>query len=656
MLPSHTRRYAQAAVRLLPQHKHARVTPLPVSLISPTVQPGFQPTSSPKRVRHASHTSYTAVNAQNDIPPKLKALHAALEGLKKDAVNYVNISRLGLALRSLESSRPTIRIAILGLNSTATARRLTRLLLADVLDEEGHWEKHIEKLAEGDRRGLLLRYGEQEDDALTPSNSLVHTLHVPSRLLKEHNLEILISALDLSSNPPNQSPHTAGADELRRLALVPTAETPKTFRGVVSYITYPVHRALVLAEGIGGCLSIGKYAPPEVAEATETRDALKLALNIPSSTFGPRSPPKDISGLAILDIENGAKAIEVFRESNTNGTKYQQHWNHSGISQISSWLAEGFPESHQQDANPAVMGLVEDVVVEASRGIMKEDQARLTELARPSPSEGTRQPLDQGLRGWAMRAHSELRDEMDRAFTSHRWSRLRWWKLFWRVDDVTLALTELLERHWLVDAEKSIIWLSGRSAEAGFEPSADAGVSLERVPILEAATQSQAQVAPASSASALPNTAGTRPATPWPSLIPASRITLRETTIPDLQATAQALLVQTITVTGATSGLAALIYLALPTATLYSTGAVAALGLTWSLRRLQKTWENLRAYWEANVREAGRTTLKSMEESFRSMLMAPRAMEDDVATQDRLRAKQAVDEAQKALRKLRSGT
>lgn len=111
-----------------------------------------------KHTRNAStHASSTAINAPKDIPPGLAELHGALEVLKKDAATYTNISRLGLALRSLESRKPTIRIALLGLRSTAEARKLARLLLADVLGDEGEWERRLQSIDEGDQRGLLLR-------------------------------------------------------------------------------------------------------------------------------------------------------------------------------------------------------------------------------------------------------------------------------------------------------------------------------------------------------------------------------------------------------------------------------------------------------------------------------------------------------------------
>jgi len=65
-----------------------------------------------QRVRTTSTLiSLTAVHATKDIPPTLLDLHKALDVLRRDAAGYVNLSRLQLALRGLESRTPTVRIA-----------------------------------------------------------------------------------------------------------------------------------------------------------------------------------------------------------------------------------------------------------------------------------------------------------------------------------------------------------------------------------------------------------------------------------------------------------------------------------------------------------------------------------------------------------------
>ena len=111
----------------------------------------------PSSLRHASTVSITAVNAERDVPSAFKDLHQALDRLNKDALSYVNISKLQLALRGLESTSPITRIAILGLNNQKSARSLARLLTADALSDEGEWERRLEEYDADDTRAIILR-------------------------------------------------------------------------------------------------------------------------------------------------------------------------------------------------------------------------------------------------------------------------------------------------------------------------------------------------------------------------------------------------------------------------------------------------------------------------------------------------------------------
>jgi hypothetical protein len=80
--------------------------------------------------------------------------------LQEKASSYVDLSRIQLAMRSLESEDSVTRIAFLGLgtNGQSAARKLVRALLADALGEEGEWERKLLQNEEGGN--VLLRYGE----------------------------------------------------------------------------------------------------------------------------------------------------------------------------------------------------------------------------------------------------------------------------------------------------------------------------------------------------------------------------------------------------------------------------------------------------------------------------------------------------------------
>ena len=105
--------------------------------------------------------SRTAINAPINVSSRNRPLYDALEKLKSSAANYVNLSRLRLALRGLERGQTAVRIAVLGFGGEegkTSARRLLRLLLADPLIK-GKWEEKLERAnsSEEDGRGLLIR-------------------------------------------------------------------------------------------------------------------------------------------------------------------------------------------------------------------------------------------------------------------------------------------------------------------------------------------------------------------------------------------------------------------------------------------------------------------------------------------------------------------
>jgi hypothetical protein len=119
-------------------------------------------TYTPQRthIRHATNlASRTAINPSSNVPTEHQQLYASLDRLKDIASDYVNQSRLQLALRGLETSRPVVRVGLLGLgqDGDVAARKLARVLLADALGDEGQWEKMLLRPSQ-DGKPLLLRY------------------------------------------------------------------------------------------------------------------------------------------------------------------------------------------------------------------------------------------------------------------------------------------------------------------------------------------------------------------------------------------------------------------------------------------------------------------------------------------------------------------
>ena len=124
-----------------------------------------------------------------------------------------------------------------------------------------------------------------------------------------------------------------------------------------------------------------------------------------------------------------------------------------------------------------------------------------------------------------------------------------------------------------------------------------------------------------------------------------TRALLTADTIPALQALAQKLVLQTLTTSTFSTAFAGLMYVSTLSTSLYEAGAVAALGVVWSLRRMQGKWETARKFWEGEVREEGRKAVRGVE-SVVSNALIPR---DSL-----LEGAEELEEAKEALKKAES--
>ncbi|OJD33373.1 serine threonine protein phosphatase 2b catalytic subunit protein [Diplodia corticola] len=622
--------------------------------------------SAARRRPAAALASRTAINAPLDVPPRLKELYQALDVLKSDAASYVNFSRLQLALRGLESEDPVVRVAVLSLGDQASAKQLARLLLADPLSEQSKWEDALEARDTENGQAILLRYGDDSD--VHPNNPLLHTISAPSRILQKHNVEILISSLNANFSGP-VSP--SSAEKPRDAILVPTLQTPTSATGRLTMVTYPVHRAIVFGEGVRSCVNYGRFTAGQ-SEQELPPETVKVAMGIPAPSTELKQDASD--RYVAIDVNIGAKALDKFRESITHSVFYERGWHRSGLPVLTAWLAHGSSSNVPAGLKPAIRDLVDSILADADEAITVEDTQRLQELLDSSISESTRTAILSSLANWAEYAHTELRDQLDIAFSCKSWRKLAWWKLFWRVDDVGMILSELLERRWLVSAEKDIIWVAGRIEQAGFfanDP--DAAHLPERATLVQPPPPSSSRqpgrigaVPDAPHPRALQKLDAARraaaasdnaalallppPPKPWPQQIPLARTHLAAATVPPLEALAQRLVVQTLSTVSATSALSALLVYAFPGTGLFEAGAVAALGAAWGLKRMQSVWEGARGRWEADVREDGRQVLKETEENVREVVsVRGRPESDAVGAEERRRAREAVGRAKRAL-------
>ncbi|OTA91964.1 hypothetical protein M434DRAFT_396790 [Hypoxylon sp. CO27-5] len=579
-------------------------------------------------------TSTASTSSDRIVANPRKELEDVLLELEKHAANYVNLSRLQLALNGLRQKPgdESIRVAVLGLTngseSSQTAKQVLKLLLADPLKGEEEWEKEVDKhdLA----TPMIIRVGPEPPQELgsvsvTTKGSLLDEVYVSSAMLNGHNLELLL----METNPFLSAQELRASEGFEESVLVPTVDIP-TSDTRYTPITTPVHKALIVADGILGAVSIVSIP------TLESPNVIAAAVNLPEYK------PVDTSPLPFtpIDVGTATLGLGLVRKDLRNAIEFEHLWFQSNMPKLVEWLKVDIMATPEGTTKPPVKELITSLLRNASAAIETEKARQLgsslSSITSPTPVKSLVSSLDD----WAESAHSELQEQLDLAFSSRRWRKLGWWKLFWRVDDVGMLTNDILNQRFLPNSERSAIYLAGRMKEAG--------VTLGPFPNPSSANENGTE-------SKRSDTTIPEPApVPWPVNIPTTRRYLQTETIPALQALAQKLTLQTLSTSGLTTALGALVYLSTLTTTLYEAGTIAALGIVWSLRRMQKKWETARTFWEGEVREEGRKAVRGVESEIAEALKQGQTPKDKVEGQEELaRAKSLVERAQEILSKLK---
>jgi hypothetical protein len=430
---------------------------------------------------------------------------------------------------------------------------------------------------------------------------------VPSPILKNGNLEILVSTL---GSETNHHTTTFNADTF----LVPTVTIQTSHSGRHNVVRYPVHRTIVCGSGVDGLLSYSTMMGRSSLrnEVSSIRGAIEFAVADQKSSS---------DRISLVDVDRASTALDKFRESVHNASDYERGWNGSGVQPLIDWLATSTETPTGSAMNPVLVPLVESILDSADASVLDRDAKALHDQTAGVAPEEIRSTLNHGITTWAERAHSELRSSLEEGLASPRWRGLAWWKLFWRVDDVSMITSEILDKKFLHRAEQEVIWTAGKYQQAGLLE--------ERLP------SSPTQSVPAS----------------WPTQISDLRTKLLTTTVPSLQALAQSLVLFSVSTTTLTSALSALTYVAIPSAGVYESSTLAAIGLIYSIRRQQKRWDVARTFWEEEVREEGRTSLLETEASLREIVRdGGKAVEDKSDP----RPRESVARARKALEEVKA--
>lgn len=492
--------------------------------------------------------------------------------LRKHAANYVNLSRLQLALLGLRqpAGEESVRVAVLGVNNGhagpgEAAKEVLRLLLADPLKEEEEWER---KLA-GVKKGVpvLVKVGQDKPVGGLERKSMFEEVYVSAPGFDGHKIEILLMGV----NAP------AGDKEKVEEALLDLPVDIVSGPNRSSPIMTPVHKTLLVAEGIMGVPSVSGLPP------NEEHGAVFSAVDLPGYHLEADAPVPFLP----IDLAQAAEGVRMFRQSPAHGMDYERLWFQSRLPALSSWVKSG-TASQPGTTKPVVRTLIASVLQNTATALDTSAQT----AAPTANGDLSKAPLQRGLADWAQTAHAELRDKLDLAFTGDRWRKLNWWKLFWRVDDVGTLTSDIVTRDFLPTAERRLVFLAGRIASSG-------EVSYPQPTSLVSRSEGEQR---------------------WPTHIAFTKRYLLEETVPALQALAQRLVLQAASTTGLMGSLGGLMFVSGWASTLFEAGAVAALGAVWSLWRLQGKWEAARRFWEGEVREEGRKAVRGAERSVAEVL------------------------------------
>ncbi|SPO00735.1 uncharacterized protein DNG_03483 [Cephalotrichum gorgonifer] len=611
-----------AGLRLKPQ-RHILNPRSPCLLCSTARSSGLATPLPSPLARRATRAAYStaatltepapATPSSPPIDPRTELEQALLE-LNSHAANYVNLSRLQLALLGLRqpAGEETIRVAVLGVNGAQggagdTAREVLRLMLADPLREEEEWERQLAGAAGRGAAPVLVRVDGRERSAeggIIERRGMFDEVRVSSPGFRGGNLEVLL----MDVNPP------AGGQGEAALLDLPVDIVSGIDR--VSPIMTPVHKTVLVAEGLVGVPSVSGLPPNE--EHGVIFSAVDLPGYQPPTTDAPATP------FLPIDVSKASKGVGLFRESLSHGMDYERLWFQSRVPALSAWLKYG-TASQPGTTKPAVRALISSVLQNTL--VALEGSKAATAAPSPSPAAGSSGPvLRRGLADWAQGAHAELQDQLDLAFTGQKWRKLNWWKLFWRVDDVGMLTSDILANSFLPTAEKNLVFLAGRVSAAS------PNELTYNQPGTSAVSRSEG---------------GGR----WPTHVSFTRRYLQEETIPALQALAQKLVLQAASTSGLTASLAALLYVSQWASSFYEAGAVAALGAVWSLWRMQGKWEAARGFWEGEVREEGRKAVRGAERSLVQALERDSVVQRDDGEERRVR--ELVERARDALARMK---
>lgn len=539
-----------------------------------------------------------------------------------------------------------------------------RLLLADALEKEGKWEKELllQPTLEDYSQGLLIRYGNPPNSSLPQPKTSVPVLYIPSNVLERNNLEILVSSV---SGPRAgellQTTHTVTSDAF----LSPSIGTPTAASGRQTTIAQPVHSCLLVTNGLDELIQGAELLASTKFTAITDRESVRFAVYLEDTGENVSS-----GQVLVVDINTAEEGLVAIRNSIAQATEYEHKWVGSGMPSVSNWLALAAAVNSGSTISVPVRNLISSLLTTATTNIQVEASLEARTSATRNLTPATQASLEDAIEEFSRNAHQELQSGLASAWDSRNWRKLAWYKLFWRVDDVGLIITDLVTNAWLPRTERAVYELSGRLSQAGISPTDVQPPAPSSTPELKPDSsaeptlvlQAQADIATEPPMQpVLINPAGVTEVsmvpTPKPltlsSSISRTRSQQMESAIAELTSTAQQIVFKTLSLSGLSAGLSALTYVSITPGSLYEAGTIAAVGTVYALWRMQGDWHKSTKALEDGLYDQGKTVIQRIVGRMRDLVEnKSRVVEDDVELQSRRQAEDAVLRASEELERL----
>jgi len=343
-------------------------------------------------------------------------------------------------------------------------------------------------------------------------------------------------------------------------------------------------------------------------------------LSLPASTLESHK----CGSVKIVNLPVAEHALRQLKASAPSSITFERKWLESGFGAVQEWVLDGCkkPDNDGGGVRPVVKALISSIAAQSERVILGEEERLRRAMEKKyvketySVGEGLSvkvivdnfESLSIGLRNWSQNAHSELQTTLTAGFTSHVWGRLAWWKLIWTADDVTGNSREVVSTCLLPQSKKALLFLAGRLAGAGFNGSPQTASQRPSSPEEEIAQFRSADIPSPPTSKYVSESVSEGP---YPMHLFTKTDHILSNLIPDLQTSANRLLMGSVSFSVTSVAASSLLYLS--GSPVYSSSSVAALGLVLSMRWLQTRWGRERQRFQQAVREQGRIAIVESE-------------------------------------------